>query len=107
MRVGLGTEGVVDRGKRQAESHEAGDGEDLPVIEPGIAECLAASDAVPSLPPHASEQYESPRAEAAAVTRIPRWRKVRPLGVKACDISSNSRLRVSGWCARSRDRDHM
>src|SRR5260370_38117199 len=35
-----------------------------------------ASDALPSFSPHASEQYESPRAEAAAVTRIPRWRKV-------------------------------
>ena len=52
----------------------------LPVRTPAAT---AASDASPSFPPHASEQYESPRAEAAAVTRIPRWRKVRPLGVNA------------------------
>jgi hypothetical protein len=66
----------------------------------------AASDALPSFPPHASEQYESPRAEAAAVTRIPRSRKLRPLGVNASDISSNSRVRVSGWCAHNRDTFH-
>src|SRR5258708_5538389 len=30
----------------------------------------AASEAVPSFPPRASEQHESPRAEAAAVPRI-------------------------------------
>jgi len=44
---------------------------------------MPAFEALPSLPPHASEQYESPKAEAAAVTRIPRWRKVRPLGLNA------------------------
>jgi hypothetical protein len=36
--VGLSAESVVDRKKRQAKGHEGGDGEDLPVIEPGIAE---------------------------------------------------------------------
>ncbi|MGH3186614.1 MAG: hypothetical protein ACRDOL_04995 [Streptosporangiaceae bacterium] len=67
---------------------------------------VAASDALPSFPPHASEQYESPTVEAAAVTRIPRWRKLRPLGVNAWDISSNSCLTVSGWCAHNRDTFH-
>ena len=122
LRVGLGAEGVVDRGERQAKGYEGGDGEDVPVVKPGIAERLnvggrrrvrvlgdlpgpcgqgllltvspaslpfstpaarAGSEALPSFPPHASEQYESPRVEAAARTRIPRWRKVKPLGVKA------------------------
>jgi hypothetical protein len=40
LRVGLSAERVVDRGKCQAKGHEGGDGEDLPVIEPGIAERL-------------------------------------------------------------------
>ena len=145
LRVGLSAEGVVDRGVRQAEGYEGGNGEDLPVVEPGIAERLdvggrggvrvlgdlpgpcgqgllltvspaslpfstpaarAGSEALPSFPPHASEQYESPRAEAAAITRIPRWRKLKPLGVNAWDINSNSRSRVSGWCAHNLDPFH-
>src|SRR3984957_14869737 len=75
----------------------------LPLRTPAAT---AASDALPSFPPHAIEQYESPRAEAAAVTRIPRWRKARPLGVNASDISPNSCFRVPGWCAHSRDTFH-
>src|ERR1019366_4713109 len=68
----------------------------VPVRTPAAT---VGSDAPESLPPHAREQYESPRADAAAVTRMPRWRKSRPLGLNACDISLKRASMVSGWYA--------
>src|ERR1700735_952583 len=40
FRVGLSAERVVDRRERQAKGHEGGDGENLLVAEPGVAERL-------------------------------------------------------------------
>jgi hypothetical protein len=41
LRLRLAAERVVDRGERQAKGDEGGDGEDLPVIEPAVAQCDA------------------------------------------------------------------
>jgi hypothetical protein len=64
------------------------------------------SVALASFPPHANEQYESSIDDAAAATKIPRWRKLKSLGLNASDINSNSLLTVSGWYAQRRETFH-
>jgi hypothetical protein len=49
-----------------------------------------------SLDPHAREQYESPREEAAAHTRMPRWRGLKSASASALPINSKSAITVPG-----------
>ena len=128
----------VDRGERQAEGDEGGDGEDLPVVKPGVAERLdvggrrvrvpgdlagpqghgfllirqpgvatvqnprrySGAEALPSFRPHASEQYESPRAGAAAVTSTPALAEVQTAR-RECLRHQPEQLVQGAWLVRS------
>ena len=46
FRVGLSAEGVVNGGERQAKGYEGSDGEDLPVIEPGVGSARMSAGVV-------------------------------------------------------------